>query len=144
MIKILISTAVFILCTIPAMAKESPDPETQAITSAVQQLHQAMMDADSAGLNNLTADELTYGHSTGAVEDRETFIKNLSSGKTRFKTIEFLEPDIRIKKNVAWVRGNLRAEILNNAGTDQIAFKILYVFVLENGTWKLLARQSVK
>lgn len=142
--KILISTAAFILCTIPVMAKESPNPETQAITSAVQRLHQAMLDADSAGLYNLTADELTYGHSTGALEDRETFIKNLSSKKTRFKTIEFPEPDIRIKKNVAWVRGNLRAEILNNTATDQVAFKILYVFVLEDGTWKLLARQSVK
>lgn len=127
------------------MAKEPLlDSEKQAIAGAVQQLHQAMMDANSTGLYNVTADELTYGHSTGVTEDRETFIKNVLARKPGFKIIEFQEPDIRIKKDVAWVRCTWRAEVLSNAGTDQITFKVLYVFVRENGAWKLLARQAVK
>lgn len=145
MMKILMRVVALMLCTMPVMAKEpSLDQKTQAVASAVQQLHQAMIDADSAVLSKLTTDELTYGHSTGATEDRDTFIKNVLAGKPDFKAIELQAPDIRIKSDVAWVRGIMHAEVLSSAGTDQIEFKILYVFIRENAAWKLLARQAVK
>jgi hypothetical protein len=145
MTKIVLRAFVLILCAVPAMAKEpSPHSAQQAVANTLQQLHQAMIDASSADLYKLTVEELTYGHSTGQTDDRKTFIEGILTGKPDYKAIEFQDPTIVVKKNIAWVRGNFQAEVLSATGTDRVAFKMLYVFVQENGAWKLLVRQSLK
>ena len=93
---------------------------------------------------NLTAEELTYGHSSGAVENRELFVSNLLSGKSDFAKIDISDQDITVKGDVAWVRFNMAAELINAGATTPIALKMLYIWTRENGIWKLLARQAVR
>jgi sugar phosphate isomerase/epimerase len=123
---------------------QSLEYDVQAVGLTVDKLHKAIVDADSLSLRNLTSEELTYGHSSGAVENRELFIGNLLSGKSDFASIEVTDEDITVKEDVAWVRFNMAAELINNGATTPIALKMLYVFNKENGFWKLLARQAVR
>src|SRR3954462_2713532 len=51
--------------------------EEAAVTAAVENLRKAMIDGDKAGLQNITADQLSYGHSSGKVEDKATFVDNI-------------------------------------------------------------------
>lgn len=118
--------------------------ETQAIRLTVDQLHKALVKADSVNLYNLTTEELTYGHSSGAIENQHAFVNNLLHGPTKFGKIEFSTPDITVKEDVAWVRGTMQAELVTNGATNPITLKILYVFTKENGFWRLLARQAVR
>lgn len=118
--------------------------ETQAVALTIDQLHKAIIDADSVSLYNLTAEELTYGHSSGNIENRETFIKNILNGQSDFASIDFPDPDITVKGDVAWVRSTMQAVLVNNGNTTPITLKMLYVLTKENGFWRLLARQAVR
>jgi len=119
--------------------------DVRAVLAAMDRLHQAMVSDDRATLLALTDDDLTYGHSTGMTQDRATFIEFLLEGKSPYAQIDFQNPVVSVKGNVAWVRGILQAEMKNaKGGADPIQFKILYIFTKEGRAWKLFARQAVK
>jgi sugar phosphate isomerase/epimerase len=120
------------------------DMHIKAVEQSVVQLHSAIVTADSMTLSYLTAEELTYGHSSGTIENQAQFKKALLSGKSDFARIDFYHQDVTIKRDVAWVRGNMDADLLNNGITTNIKLKILYVWIKDSGIWKLLARQAVK
>ena len=120
------------------------DKDKKAVELSVELLHKAIIEADSTALFDLTTKELTYGHSSGAVENRALFIANLLSGKSDFAEITVSDQDITIKGEAAWVRFNMAAKLMNAGTTTPITLKILYVWIRENGNWKLLARQAVK
>ena len=144
----LIAVVSFLSAGAQAVAEDSKD--NQAVATTITQLHQALIDRNGGALEELTDEALTYGHSTGVVEDRTTFIANVLAGKSPFSQIEFQDPVITVRGNVAWARGVLQAQMKNAAGgTDPISLKILYVFRKQQGwpvrqSWKLLARQSVR
>lgn len=123
----------------------SLDLDRQALEYSVERLHKALVDADSTALSYLTTEELTYGHSSGTIENKKVFKEALLSGKSDFTRIDFSTPEIHIKEGVAWVRGNMDADLATpNGGTTNVKLKILYVWVKESGYWKLLARQAVR
>ena len=124
---------------------KSLDYEVKAVETTVEKLHQAIINADSLRLHNFTTEELTYGHSSGAIEDRDTFIEKLLNGSSDFSKIEFLKPSVTVKGDVAWVRGIMEADLITaDKSILPITLKILYVFTKENGMWRLLARQAVR
>lgn len=118
--------------------------DKQAIEISINKFHQALVKPDSMALSNLTSEELTYGHSNGMIDNRVSLINSIVSGKSDYGKIEVKNQDITIKGNVAWVRCNMVAEIVETAGNRLLDLKTLYVWTKENGYWKLLARQAVR
>src|SRR5690606_22139396 len=57
------------------------DLDRQALEFSVERLHHALVDADSVALSYLTAEELTYGHSNGLIENKSVFKEALLSKK---------------------------------------------------------------
>lgn len=124
---------------------KSLDYDIKAVETSVEKLHKAMISADTLQLHNLTTEELTYGHSSGTIENRAAFIENILNGNSDFSIIDFQDLSITAKGDVSWARGVMQAEIINADGTiNNITLKILYVFAKEGGMWKLLARQAVR
>jgi sugar phosphate isomerase/epimerase len=115
----------------------------QAIVISVEQLHRAMVEADSLQLHNLTTEELTYGHSSGSIEDRDTYIGNILGGDD-YISIDFTDQDITIKDDMAWVRGNINIVLMTDGKENPINLKVLYVFGRQDGYWKLFSRQAVR
>jgi sugar phosphate isomerase/epimerase len=115
----------------------------QAIEISVEQLHRAMVEADSLQLHNLTTEELTYGHSSGSIEDRDTYIGNILGGDD-YISIDFTDQDITIKDDMAWVRGNINIVLMTDGKETPINLKVLYVFGRQYGYWKLFSRQAVR
>lgn len=118
--------------------------DMQAVELSVSSLRKAMLSADSLALRNLTCEELTYGHSGGLIEGRETFVTNLVTKKTDFITMDIKDQDITVRGDVAWVRHTLSAEIVDNGNKNNANLKILLVWTKVDGIWKLLARQAVR
>lgn len=115
-----------------------------AVASAVEALKKAMIDADKAALESLAADDLSYGHSNGKVEDKAEFVRAIVSGESDFVTINLTEQTIKIVGNAAIVRHKL-AGTTNNSGKPGTAnLALLMVWQKQKGGWKLLARQAVK
>ena len=120
-------------------------PEKE-VETAVEKLRLALIDPTSEGLKILTSSNLSYGHSSGMIENQEQFIEALVSGKADFKTITVSEQTIRLHdKNTAIVRHKLKGELLNADGTiNNVNLGILLIWTKEKGGWKLLARQAFK
>ncbi|HMJ70868.1 MAG TPA: nuclear transport factor 2 family protein [Cyclobacteriaceae bacterium] len=131
-----------IICLISVSAYAQKDEAD--VAKSVETLNQAIIDGKKAALENITADELTYGHSNGLVEDKATFVQTLVSGASDFVTIVTSEQVIRVIGNTATVRHKLVAETNNNNVPGKANIAVLLVFLKVKGEWKLLARQAVK
>jgi ketosteroid isomerase-like protein len=118
--------------------------EEQAVSQAVEKLRKAMVDADKTTLAALTSDKLTYGHSTGAIEDKKLFIENILNNKSDFVSINLSDQSISISDNVAWVRHKLDAVTNNDGKPGEAHLYVLLVWQKQAGQWKLIARQAVK
>ena len=118
--------------------------EEAAVTAAVENLRKAMIDGDKTGLQNITADQLSYGHSSGKVEDKATFVDNIATGKSDFVTIDLTNQTITISGDAAIVRHSLTATTNDNGKLGNVNLNILLIWQKQKGQWKLLARQAVK
>ena len=141
MLKRLIYLFVFTGIMNIAMAQSK---EEAAVTAAVENLKKAMIDGDKAGLQNITADQLSYGHSSGRVEDKATFVDNIVSGKSDFVTIDLTNQTIAISGDAAIVRHTLAATTNDGGNPGSVKLNILLIWQKQKGQWKLLARQAVK
>ncbi|MEJ7589619.1 MAG: nuclear transport factor 2 family protein [Ferruginibacter sp.] len=134
-----------LLCTLSAgtfLFAQSADGKE--VEGRVESLRMAMIGADTTGLAALTADELSYGHSSGLVENKSAFIDQFITGKTIFKTISLSEQTIKVSGDVAIARHRLTGDTYNNNLPGKVDILILMVWQKQKGEWKLLARQAAK
>lgn len=118
--------------------------EDAAVNAAVENLKKAMIDGDKAGLEKITSDKLSYGHSSGKIEDKAAFVDNIVTGKSDFVTIELTNQTVSVSGDAAVVRHTLSATTNDNGNPGSVKLNILLVFQKQKGQWKLLARQAVK
>jgi hypothetical protein len=122
----------------------SQSRDEKDVAEAVEGLRKAMIDGSETALKDLTSDALSYGHSSGMVEDKASFIGKLVSGDSDFKTITLSDQTVKITDGIAIVRHRLVAETNDKGKPGNPNLSILLVWQKEKGKWKLLARQAVK
>jgi len=118
--------------------------DEKEVASAIEALRVAMIDGNKAALEAVSAEELSYGHSGGHVENKSEFVDKIVSGRSDFVTIEFTNQTIKIVGNTAVVRHDMKATTNDGGKTNNINLHILLVWQKQHGKWKLLARQAVK
>lgn len=118
--------------------------DEKAVAAAVENLRKAMVDPTKAALEKLTLPELSYGHSSGKVQNQAEFVDALVSGASDFLNIDLTEQTIKITGNTAIVRHILSAATSDNGKPNTAHISILLVWIKQNKAWKLLARQAVK
>lgn len=134
--------AAFVLTTIYAQAQSTLEKE---VAGSVQVLRAAMISGDKASLEKIAADQLTYGHSNGKLEDKKAFVEALASGASDFVTIDLTDQTITVVDNtLALVRHKLHAETKDNGNPGVANIGILLVWHKQKGGWKLVARQAYK
>jgi len=119
-------------------------PQEKEVATAVEALRGEMIDPTKGGLDTITADNLSYGHSSGKVDDKTAFVESLLTGKSDFTAIVLSEQTIKITDHTAIVRHVFKGETMSN-GTPGVAnINVILVWVKIKNQWKLLARQAVK
>jgi ketosteroid isomerase-like protein len=120
-------------------------PDAAAVAEAVSALTKAMLTPDKAKLEALTADQLSYGHSSGKVEDKATFVDVIASKKTVYKSIELSKQTIAVAGNDAIVRHAWESESGTGDGSWNVSkIGVLQVWQKQASGWRLLARQAFK
>lgn len=114
------------------------------VAEAVSRLTTAMETYDAETLEKMTSPLLTYGHSSGNIEDKADFILNVTKGATVFTEINLSDQWIRITGKTALVRHILDGKTTTGGTPGSVKLKVLLVFVKQKGDWILLARQAVK
>jgi hypothetical protein len=121
--------------------------DEQKVLERVKKLNTAIfINKDSAALEGLMAGKVSYGHSTGKMENRPEMISGAVHSPTTYK--DFVMDSATVffqEKNTAVVRHVLRATSVDKAGKESpLHINVLQVWIMQNKQWKLTARQAVK
>ena len=138
LVFLLIGTCCFSV-SVFAQTKDEKD-----VATAVENLRLVMVDPNKKTLEDICADQLSYGHSSGKLDTKTSFIDDLVSGKSDFVSITFVDQTIKISDNVALVRHKLTGESLADGKTSPVNLNILLVWQKQKGQWKFIARQAAR
>jgi hypothetical protein len=119
----------------------TPEAEVEA---AVDELTRAILAADGTALDALVLDGLSYGHSSGAVQDKAAFVEALASRRSSFPSITLSNRTASIVGDDAIVRHVFDGETVSNGKSVPVHIGVLQVWHREGGRWRLLARQAFK
>jgi hypothetical protein len=115
-----------------------------AVAQNVEILRKAQLEADRAGLAQVTSEHVSYGHSDGRVENKEQFIQGVMGRKQVVKSLAFPDLKLAVVGNAAIVRHIFLSdsELDGKATTTRIG--AVQVWQKQDGAWKLLARQGFR
>jgi hypothetical protein len=139
----LASAGALSLAIIGAAARAVADTADEAdVKQAVEALRKAMLANDRAQLDALTAEQLSYGHSSGRVESKPVFIEGAMKGHWKF--INVSDETTAVVSNNAISRFVFTGQSESDGKVNDVKIGILMVWLKQDGNWKLLARQAVK
>lgn len=119
--------------------------DQQLVAKQVAAFRQAQIDQDAKAFDALCADELSYSHADGHVEDKAIFITKATSGRYVFDRLDNLATDISVVGFVAIVRFNWVArQTWKDGRVTDTNMSILMVWVKQSNDWTLLARSATK
>jgi len=125
----------------PAMADSA---DATAVDKAVEALRKAVLEQDKARLEQLAADQLSYGHSDGRVEAKAKFIDGVMTRKAIVKSISFPDLTVAVVGDAAIARHLYEAESETDGKPASVKIGALQIWQKQNGALKLLARQGFK
>ncbi|SHM32736.1 nuclear transport factor 2 family protein [Phytopseudomonas punonensis] len=132
------------LCLFSGFVAAAPADETD-VAAAVDKLTHAMLHKDIAQLEALTADNLTYGHSSGNIQDKKAFISDIETGKSAFKELKMLNQKITLSGDVALVRHHFSAQAINKEkGIVPTEIENFQIWQKQDGKWLLIGRQAFR
>ena len=140
---VLPALAFALLGVVPTFAGSA---EEDAVAKSVEAFRMAQIAADANAFDALCAAELSYSHSDGRVEDKATFIANATNGKSKFLSLEYQDPKIRVVGTAAIVRFHWMGESESIADGKKTAtnLHVLMNWQKQGADWKLLSRASTK
>jgi hypothetical protein len=126
----------------PSAVAESADEAS--VAQAIEALRKAFFGQEKTQLEALCADELSYGHSDGRVENKAQFINGVMTRKATLKSLTLSDHTITIVGTTAVARHTWASESETDGKATSTKIGVLQVWQKQDGAWKLLARQSVR
>jgi ketosteroid isomerase-like protein len=115
-----------------------------AVNENVEALRKALLSADKAQLEQLAADQLSYGHSDGRVQTKAQFVDGVITRKALVKSLTFPELTVAVAGDAAIARHIYASESETDGKPNNVRIGVLAVWQKQDGSWKLLARQGFK
>jgi hypothetical protein len=123
---------------------EAQSTDEAAVTKAVEGLRKAMFGQEKAQLEELCANELSYGHSDARVETKAEFINGVMTRKAILKSLTWPDLTIAIVGPNAIARHKWVSESEQDGKATTTRISVLQVWQKQGSAWKLLARQAVR
>jgi len=127
-------------------AAQAMTADEDAVAKRLEAFRGAQVAHDAKALDGLCAAELSYSHSDAHIEDKATFIKNATAGKSKFLSLEYQDPSIHVVGDVAIVRFHwvAESESIPEGKKSATNLHVLMNWQKQDGEWKLLSRASTK
>jgi ketosteroid isomerase-like protein len=119
--------------------------DEDAITKNVEAFRAAQQAGNADGIAPLCAEELSYSHSSGALDDKASLLKGVKTANYKWTTLEYKNPTVRVVGPAAVVRFNFvgEQEFTDGKKTPQ-NLAILMNWQKQGNEWKLLSRSATK
>lgn len=116
----------------------------EKLATVIKGFHQALINKNTALIEQQTDKALSYGHSNGWVETKSDMIKDLETGYIIYHS--FKEDSLNINMNGAMANARFVADISAtlNGNTINFHLKVLEVWTKKGDQWLLFARQAVR
>jgi ketosteroid isomerase-like protein len=134
-------TMMFLLL-IAVLGASAQSNDEQTVTAGVEKLRLAMISGNKADLLSILSPDLTYGHSGGKIENRDSFVEAISTKKSDFVTIALTDQSVTVTGDVAVVRHILTADTNDGGKPANIHLGIVLVWKKVKGDWKMIARRA--
>ncbi|MBS0644940.1 MAG: nuclear transport factor 2 family protein [Proteobacteria bacterium] len=115
-----------------------------SVAAAVEAYRKAILAKDKAALEALCAPQVSYGHSSGVIQNRDEFVTGTVNSKSVTKALEFSKIWNAVVGDNAISRFIWDSESETEGKTTQTHIGVLIVWVQQGGAWKILGRQAYK
>lgn len=141
--SLLLPLVAFCLAFSPSVRAE--DARTATLAAADNARVAATKSADREKLTAIFSDDLRYAHSSGKVDTKQSYIESLTSGRTKYLTLDYEERTFTFPApGIALMTGRAHVKVANATGEVDMVLSFLSVWREENGHWRFLAWQSCK
>ncbi|HEV7994821.1 MAG TPA: nuclear transport factor 2 family protein [Stellaceae bacterium] len=113
-----------------------------AVKENVEALRKALLSADKGQLQQLTATQLSYGHSSGKLQSKAQFVEGVMTRKAVVKSLTFPDLTVAVVGDAAIARHLYVSESEIDGKPHSVRIGVLAVWQKQDRSWKLLARQA--
>jgi len=107
-------------------------------------LDEAFVKKDTAGLNRLLHEKLSYGHSNGWVESKKEVVEHLLNGKLAYHLVDSKVLSSEQTGDITIVRAESRIRYTLDGKDGELKLHVLQVWIRVQAQWQLIGRQSTK
>lgn len=134
-----------LLITFSSLSAFSQLGREAEVWARVEALNKAIFeDKNSAAIEDLVSNAVTYGHSTGVIENKSAMVHTSVSSTDVYKNISQERQGAMFAGQTVIIRYILRADVIKDGNTTPLNIGILQVWAKDKGKWRLFARQAVK
>jgi hypothetical protein len=120
------------------------EPNLAEVEAVERARFQAWIDADTAAMRPMLADDLLYCHSTGQCETKEQIVNSIGSRATIYRKMDVVSMKPRALGGAVLINGKLN--IIAESGGRATEFQAIYTdaYVKRDGRWQLVSWQSTR
>ena len=118
--------------------------DEEKLTTTLKEFHKAMINKNTASINQQTDKALSYGHSNGWVETKAEMIKDIETGYIVYHSYKEDSISILMNGDMAYARFVADVSATLKGATATFHLKVLEVWVKKGKRWMLFGRQAVK
>jgi hypothetical protein len=102
-----------------------------------------MTSGDADGLAEILSTDLYYAHSSGLLDDKQSFLAKFRNGVFVYRKVEArVEAAVSLGSDALQANGVLQLEVALNGVERQIQSVYLVVWRREEGVWRLVGHQT--
>lgn len=119
--------------------------DEDAVLKNVETFRAAQLAGKADAIAPLLAEELSYSHSSGAVDDKTKLLAGITNANYKWTSLEYRNPTVKVVGPAAIVRFNFvgEQEFTDGRKTPQ-NLHILMNWQKQGNEWKLLSRSATK
>ena len=133
-----------LLVALNVIAAAQSNKLEQAVGKLEAEWVDALIKVNTAALEQLYSDQLTYTHSSGTTDTKAEYIANLKAGKTKYESLVREDVKVRVYGNSAIHTSKTNIKLISNGQPQSFSVKMIHVWVKEGKSWRLVAHQTTR
>jgi hypothetical protein len=139
----------FVLIFFLAVSLQAQETATSPVAKELLPLEKVRVDTlckgDLPGLEKIFASDLTYVHSSGALESRTEFLDKLRTGERKYVSMEH-DPGVAVRSyvDVAILTGSTKVQVILKGQTQNLHLRFTEAWQRHGKQWQVVAWQATK
>jgi hypothetical protein len=126
------------------LAGHAQSPDEQAVLDTENRRFAAQISKDTTVMRQTIADDLVYVHSNGNVDNKQTYIESIRSGRANYTGLTPGDRRVRVYGKTAIVTGIVAVTMNNNNQPTVFSLRYTDVYVRNGRQWQLVTWQSLR